>query len=189
MDPASAMLLSLINKNPTSPPETSMAGQRSPTTPSYPSQPTPPPIQSSPNPMPNYNYTPHFNTQPLAYNQTIFPPATVPPPPPPPPPPLQLSSQSQQMSQNSNSIASLLETLNTSSSQTTSISVSGTPQPQSILIPFSGENETTTSTGTGDPTLFNIDKATTESIKRALFGRNSPETFIEIRYRIYCIIN
>ncbi|GBC02494.1 hypothetical protein RclHR1_04650011 [Rhizophagus clarus] len=180
MDP-SATLLSLLHKNSTSPPETSMTGQRSPTTPSYPSsQPTPPPIQSSPNPMPIYNYPQHFNTQPLAYNQTIFPPATVPPPPPPPPPPLQLSSQSQQMSQNSNPIASLLETLNTSSSQTTSIGVSGTPQPQSVLNPFSGENEATASTGPGDPTLFNIDKASTESIKRALFGRNSPVTSFDI---------
>ncbi|UZO26405.1 uncharacterized protein OCT59_018630 [Rhizophagus irregularis] len=180
MDP-SATLLSLLHKNQTSPPETNMTGQRSPTTPSYPSsQPTPPPIQSSPNIMPIYNYTPHFNTQPLAYNQNIFPPATVPPPPPPPPPPLQLSSQSQQMSPNSNPIVSLLETLNTSSSQTTSISVSGTPQPQSILNPVSGENEATTTTGTGDPTLFNIDKASTESLKLALFGRNSPATGFDI---------
>src|ERR1043165_3064741 len=156
MDP-SATLLSLLHKNPTSPSETTMAGQRSPTTPSYPSsQPTPPPNQSSPNPMPIFSYAQPF-TQPLAYNSTVFPPATVPPPPPPPPPPpLQLSSQSQQMS--TNPLASLLQTLNTSSisSQATSISASGTPQPQQILIPFGGENEATTSTGTGDPTLLNI---------------------------------
>jgi hypothetical protein len=179
MDP-SATLLSLLHKNQTSPTETSMVGQRSPTTPSYPSsQPTPPPIQSSPNPMQVYNYTQPFSTQPLAYNQTVFPPATVPPPPPPPPPPLQLSSQSP------NPLASLLETLNTSSS----ISASGTPQPQSILIPFGGENEPITSTGTGDPTLFNVDKASTESLKRALFGRTSPAASFDNRYSIYCIIN
>src|SRR5436305_8887393 len=128
MDPASATLLSLLHKNQTSPSETTMAGQRSPTTTSYPSsQPTPPPIQSSPSPMPIFSYAQPF-AQPLAYNSTVFPPATVPPPPPPPPPPLQLS---------------LLQTLNTSSisppSQTTSISASGTPQPQQILIPFGGE--------------------------------------------------
>ncbi|RIA94484.1 hypothetical protein C1645_873429 [Glomus cerebriforme] len=175
MDP-SATLLNLLHKNQPSPSETSMAGQRSPTTPSYPtSQPTPPPIQSSPNPMPIFSYTQPFNTQPLAYNQTVFPPATVPPPPPPPPPPpLQLSSQSQQMSPNP--IASLLQTLNTNSitspSQTTSINASGVPQTQSIF-PFGGENEATTSTGTGDPTLLNIDKASTASLKLALFGHNS----------------
>jgi hypothetical protein len=189
MDP-SATLLSLLHKNPASPSETTMTGQRSPTTtPSYPSsQPTPPPNQSSPSSMPIFSYAQPF-TQPLAYNSTVFPPATVPPPPPPPPPP-PLSSQSQQMSPNP--IASLLQTLNTSSisspSQATSISASGTPQPQQILIPFGGENEVTTSTGTGDPTLLNIDKASTESLKLALFGHPSSTASFDERYYLFALL-
>lgn len=191
MDPASATLLSLLHKNQTSPSETTMAGQRSPTTTSYPSsQPTPPPIQSSPSSMPIFNYAQPF-TQPLAYSSTVFPPATVPPPPPPPPPPpLQLSSQSQQMSPNP--LASLLQTLNPSSisspSQTTTISASVTPQPQQILIPFGGENEATTSTGTGDPTLLNIDKASTESLKLALFGHPSSTASFDERYYLFALL-
>jgi len=128
--------------------------------------------------------------KPLAYNSTVFPPATVPPPPPPPPPPLQLSSQSQQMSPNP--LASLLQTLNPSSisspSQTTTISASVTPQPQQILIPFGGENEATTSTGTGDPTLLNIDKASTESLKLALFGHPSSTASFDERYYLFALL-
>ncbi len=112
MDP-SAALLNLLHKNQTSPSETTMAGQRSPTSPSYPSsQQTPPPIQSSPNPMQIFGIPQPF-TQPLAYNPTVYPPTTVPPPPPPPPPPLQLSSQSQM---SPNPLTSLLQTITSPSS-------------------------------------------------------------------------
>ncbi|CAG8456437.1 3148_t:CDS:10 [Funneliformis mosseae] len=62
----------------------------------------------------------------------------------------------------------------------TSISAdSVTPQPQPGIISFGGDNEATTSSGTSDPTLLNIDKASTESLKLALFGRPSSTSFDE----------
>ncbi|CAI2170487.1 3018_t:CDS:10, partial [Funneliformis geosporum] len=160
MDP-SATLLSLLHKNQNSPSETTTAVQRSPPTSSYPSQPTPPPIQSSPNPMQIFSITAPY-PQPLAYNPT-------------------LSSQSQM---SPIPLTTFFQSLTpgsiTSPSQLTSISAgSVTPQPQPGLISFGGENEATTPSGTSDPTLLNIDKASTESLKLALFGRQSSTSLDE----------
>ncbi|RHZ75827.1 hypothetical protein Glove_209g95 [Diversispora epigaea] len=160
----SAKLLSILHKNPTSE-STKMVGQISPTTSSYPSsQQTPPPRQESPNPMPAFSFN-HTFTQPTGYNPTVvFPPTTVPPPPPPPPP----------QAISPNPLASLLSTLNPQpiSLSPTPISGVGMSQVQGALSPQNVEFENLSTFGAIDPTL-NIDKASTESLKLALFGPTS----------------
>lgn len=161
----SAKLLSILHKNPSSEP-TKMVGQISPTTPPYPSsQQTPPPRQGSPIPMSAFNFNQAF-TQPTGYNSTVvFPPTTVPPPPP--PPPLQEISP--------NPLASLLNTLSSTPP------ISGAGMAQAALSPQNGEFDNLPNFGAVDPTL-NIDKASTESLKLALFGRNSTVSNTEERY-------
>ncbi|CAG8510616.1 17717_t:CDS:2, partial [Racocetra fulgida] len=163
MDP-SATLLSILHKTQASPSESTMAGQRSPPTPSYPpSQPTPPPRQSPPK---TFGFNQTF-TQQTGYNSTVtYSPTTVPPPPPPLPEPEVMSPSP---------LTSLFKTINPNSLTSP---VSTTPHNvvvSQIQSPSNGEFKTLSSSTTVDPTL-NVDKASTESLKLALFGRPTPVT-------------
>ncbi|CAG8787503.1 16520_t:CDS:2, partial [Racocetra persica] len=163
MDP-SATLLSILHKTQASPSESTMAGQRSPPTPSYPpSQPTPPPRQSPPK---TFGFNQTF-TQQTGYNSTVtYSPTTVPPPPPPLPEPEVMSPSP---------LTSLFKTINPNSLTSP---VSTTPHNvvvSQIQSPSNGEFKNLSSPTTVDPTL-NVDKASTESLKLALFGRPTPVT-------------
>ncbi|RIB01814.1 hypothetical protein C2G38_2050571 [Gigaspora rosea] len=173
MDPASATLLSILHKSQASPSESTMAGQKSPPPPSYPpSQQTPPPRQSSPKAF-GFNQT---FTQPTGYNSIVaFSPTTVPPPPPPLPAPEVMSP---------NPLTSLFSTINQNSLTSP---VSTTPHGvvvSQIQSPSNGEFKNLPSSTAVDPTL-NVDKASTESLKLALFGRSTPLEERAINKAIY----